>query len=275
MLPIDNYTTGDNKYLTTSQEKFNYLEKHIKSFVRTPTAPEGSSFSQRGGDTFDKKFCKNKECFNCGKKGHPSTHCTSKKKKDKDSDNGSQSSQTSQMDKMKKDLKKTKKSFATLQTQFEKLEEDDDASDITGSGDESGSSFLQVSKQCFAQGVVSELQKQLALHNKSDSDEKLQLRNLILLDNQSTMDLICNKKFTSNIKKFREKLRVHINSGTLVVNQQSEMPRYKINIWFSKKAITNIVLLKNVIKQYRVTYDSNDEQFIVYRQDSGLPKMMF
>ena len=86
----DNYTTGDNKYLTTSQEKFNYLEKHIKSFVRTPTAPEGSSFAQRGGDTFDKKFWKNKECFNCGKKGHPSTHCTGEKKKDKDSDNDSQ-----------------------------------------------------------------------------------------------------------------------------------------------------------------------------------------
>ena len=33
--------------------------------------------------------------------------------------------------------------------------------------------------------------------------------------------------------------------------------------------------LKNVIKQYRVTYDSNDEQFIVHRQDSGLPKMVF
>ena len=59
------------------------------------------------------------------------------------------------MDKMKKDLKKTKKSFANLQTQFKELDDDDNASNITGSGDESGSSFLQVSKQCVTQGVGS------------------------------------------------------------------------------------------------------------------------
>ena len=104
----DNYTTGDNKYPTTRQEKFQYLDKHSNIFVRTPTDPEGSSFTQRGGDNFDKKFWKNKECFNCGKKGHPSTHYTIEKKKDKDSDNDSQSSQTIRMGKIKKDINKTK-----------------------------------------------------------------------------------------------------------------------------------------------------------------------
>ena len=112
----DNYTTGDNKYPTTCQETFHYLKNNSKSFVRKPTSPEGSSFSQIGGDTFIKTFWNNKDCFNCGNKGHPSTHCTSEKKKDKDSENNSQSSQTSRMEKMKKDLKKTKNSFATLQT---------------------------------------------------------------------------------------------------------------------------------------------------------------
>ena len=63
------------------------------------------------------------------------------------------------MYKMKKDLNKTKKSFATLQTQFKELEEEDDASKITGSRDESGSLFLQVSEQCFTHGVGSELHK--------------------------------------------------------------------------------------------------------------------
>ena len=66
-----------------------------------------------------KKFWKNKECFNCGNKVHPSTDCTSEKKKYKDIDNNNQSSLKIRMEKMKKYLKKTKKSFATLQTQFE------------------------------------------------------------------------------------------------------------------------------------------------------------
>ena len=33
--------------------------------------------------------------------------------------------------------------------------------------------------------------------------------------------------------------------------------------------------LKNVIKQYRVTYDSNNKPFVVHRQDSGLLNMVF
>ena len=65
-----------------------------------------------------------------------------------------------------------------------------------------------MSEQCSTQAVGSELQKQLALQNKSESDDKLQLRNVMLLYNQSTMDLICNKKFTSKINKSIEKLRV-------------------------------------------------------------------
>ena len=121
----------------------------------------------------------------------------------------------------------------------------------------------------------SELQKHIALQKKSDSDDKLHLRNVMILDNQSTMDLICNKQFTSKINKYREKLRVQSNGGTLVVNQLSDMPGYKIKTWFRNKDITNIVSLKNIIKQYRVTYDSNEKQFVEHRQDSGLPKMVF
>jgi hypothetical protein len=46
-------------------------------------------------------------------------------------------------------------------------------------------------------------------------------------------------------------------------------------MWFSKNAITNILALSNVIKQYRVTYDSDDKTFIVHRQPNGLPDMEF
>jgi hypothetical protein len=38
-------------------------------------------------------------------------------------------------------------------------------------------------------------------------------------------------------------------------------------VWFSKKAITNILSLKDVIEHYRVTYDSYDGAFIVWRDD--------
>jgi hypothetical protein len=46
-------------------------------------------------------------------------------------------------------------------------------------------------------------------------------------------------------------------------------------VWFSKKAITNILSLKDVIKCYRVTYDSYDGALIVWRDNKSLPNMVF
>ena len=89
------------------------------------------------------------------------------------------------------------------------------------------------------------------------------------------MYLICNNKFTSKINNSREKLRVQSNGVTLVVNQRSDIPGYKIKTWFSNNATTKIVSLNNVIKKYRVTYHRNDKQFVVHRQDLGLPNMVF
>ena len=71
----DNYTTGEIKYPTIFKATLNYLDNHIKSFVREPIAQEGSSFAQRKGngnpDTFGKNYCKDKEFYKCGDKGHP------------------------------------------------------------------------------------------------------------------------------------------------------------------------------------------------------------
>jgi hypothetical protein len=44
------------------------------------------------------------------------------------------------------------------------------------------------------------------------------------------------------------------------VKEQAIMPWYHMHVWYNKKAITNILSLSNVIKQYRVTYDSNDQK---------------
>jgi hypothetical protein len=53
-------------------------------------------------------------------------------------------------------------------------------------------------------------------------------------------------------------------------------PGYKYSVWYSKKAITNIICLKNLIKCYRVTYDSKvDTTFDVHRSASGLPDLLF
>ena len=81
---------------------------------------------------------------------------------------------------MQKILKKQKKTFATLQTQ---LEEQAD-SDITDSEDSDD-------VQSHSQQLVF-LNKHAQVHNNVQIDHTLNMRNVILLDNESTMDLFCN-----------------------------------------------------------------------------------
>jgi hypothetical protein len=50
---------------------------------------------------------------------------------------------------------------------------------------------------------------------------------------------------------------------------------YNEPVWFSKKAITNIFMLKNMKKQYRVAYYSSEETFLVHRKAAGLPNLLF
>jgi hypothetical protein len=57
--------------------------------------------------------------------------------------------------------------------------------------------------------------------------------------------------------------------------QQVALINKSTDVWFSRKAITNILSLKDVKQHYHVTYDSYDDAFIVWREDRGLPNMVF
>jgi hypothetical protein len=93
-----------------------------------------------------------------------------------------------------------------------------------------------------------------------------------LLDNQSTFDLCCNRKFTSSVKTTLNALNMTSNGRNLRISEKCKLPGYKFWVWFSKKATTNIICLKNLIKIYRMTYDSEvDTTFVVHCTQFGLP----
>ena len=51
----------------------------------------------------------------------------------------------------------------------------------------------------------------------------------------------------------------------MVVTHKAKVAGYHTHMWYNnKKAITNILALSNVIKQYRVTYDSDNQMFVVH-----------
>ncbi len=66
------------------------------------------------------------------------------------------------------------------------------------------------------------------------------------------------------------------NGGGLRITEKCKIPGYKYKVWYSKKAITSIICLKNLIKCYRMTYDSKvDTTFVVHRSAYGLPDLLF
>jgi hypothetical protein len=124
--------------------------------------------------------------------------------------------------------------------------------------------------------MLKEHNPKIVLAFKSRKSDELDLRNVLLLDNQSTFDLCCNKKFTSKITKATNALTMMSNGGCLRITKKCKIPGSKYLAWYSKKAITNIICLKNLIKCYRVTYDSKvDRTFVVHCSAFGLPDLLF
>jgi hypothetical protein len=80
----------------------------------------------------------------------------------------------------------------------------------------------------------------------------------------------------SRIRKASHVLIMTSNGGDLKITKQGKFPGYKFWVWFSKKAINNIICLKNLIKIYRITYDSKVETtYVVHCQQFGLPDLFF
>jgi hypothetical protein len=113
------------------------------------------------------------------------------------------------------------------------------------------------------------------LFKQAGSSIKLDLKEVILLNSQSTMDLFCNAALVSKISKSRSNMRLKSNDGTMVVTRKATMDGYNKTVCFSTRAITNIIALRNLIDQYRVTYDNDNLMFVVHRESESKPNNEF
>ncbi len=66
------------------------------------------------------------------------------------------------------------------------------------------------------------------------------------------------------------------NGGDLQISKECMVPGYDFWVWFTSRAMTNIICLKNLIHLYQVTYDSKQQTaFIIYWEEIGLPNIIF
>jgi hypothetical protein len=152
-----------------------------------------------------------RNCYKCQNKGHPETHCP---KKPSDDDDCSTASTASSVKKLKKDLKSIKKAFTKVNTQLAQLKEAD--YDISESEVEEASHFQVDQALQFAQ-VDKKFEPRIAkLFKQTGSSIKLDLREVILLESQSTMYLFCNAALFRNTSKSKSSMRLKSNGGTMV-----------------------------------------------------------
>jgi ribosomal protein L15 len=282
------FTTGDNRYPKNRQQTLHLLDKYSKTVVAKSTPSEGASFAQGGGrgggrgrgrgsgrgsgrgdkdHLHDKEYWKDKECYKCGKLGHPAPLCP-----DKEDDDKSLKSTASSVSKLKTDFKKMKKAFAQLK-ENDSDDSDSDLEEETSHFQMDAFQFTQFDKKFDKkfEPRIARLFKQA----HGGTTLELDLTEVILLDSQSTMDIFCNQAMVGETSKSVSSMRLKSNGGSMVVTHKAKMPGYHRPVWFSKKAIANILALRNLIQQYHVTYDSDDLIFVVHREFKNKPDMEF
>ncbi len=60
----------------------------------------------------------------------------------------------------------------------------------------------------------------------------LLLRNHLLLDNQSSVHIMCNPKFVNNIRKSSQPMILKSNGGSLPINEVANFEGFKRETWF-------------------------------------------
>ena len=94
----------------------------------------------------------------------------------------------------------------------------------------------------------------------------------ILLDNQSTIDVFCNKSLLRNVRTTDKQMDIHCNAGVTSTNLVGDLPGYG-TVWYHPQGIANILSLSKVISRdgYHVTFDStNGNQFLVQKPDGSV-----
>ena len=128
----------------------------------------------------------------------------------------------------------------------------------------------------YACAAIANTHLEVAMALKSHKARDLDLRSMWLLDNQSSFDLCCNPNFSHKRRATKRAMHMSSNGSGLRISKECKVLGYDLWVWFTKQAMTNIQCLKNLIRLYWVTYDSERRTaFIVHREEFGLPNMVF
>jgi len=91
----------------------------------------------------------------------------------------------------------------------------------------------------------------------SQKQMETDMKNWILLDNQSTIHYLCNQEMVTNIRKSPTTMTINTNAGNASTNLQATLPGLG-DVWFDSKGLVNVLSFL-IEDKYRITYDSSVE----------------
>jgi hypothetical protein len=100
-------------------------------------------------------------------------------------------------------------------------------------------------------------------------EEQVRPKSWIMLDNQSTVNVFCNRHLLTNVREIDKVMNIRCNAGVPRTNMVGELNRYG-TMWYNPKKIANILSLSQVEKKHHVTYDSAaSKAFVVHKSDGS------
>ena len=89
----------------------------------------------------------------------------------------------------------------------------------------------------------------------------------ILLDNQSTVNILCDHTLLNNIRKLRVRRNIHCNAVIASTNWVGYLEGFG-TLYYHKEGIVNILSLAKVQEKYHITYNIQDgNAFLVVKPD--------
>ena len=235
---ITQQSLGNNQYPKSVTEANNVLSNHRfdvmpKTIAKNKSQGEGnknqdSKDDGREDEDVNLSFAQLEgKCYCCGKAGHKSPSC--------------------------RDKNKPKEEWAINKAQSHAQTTGSSDASIVGSvsGPTSQVSTPARSESSASQSGWAGAHIQLQFHQQA-----FLMRDWILLDNQSSVTVFCNKDMVSNIRESDNgEMQLKTNGGTLVTTQKADLPQWG-EVWYNENAITNIFSYAEMADKYRITYDS-------------------